>query len=156
MLWIAFKLVSLPYRKQRIVRKWQQRSVVNSFQISIFAISETTFRMWHILISSLWIAFKLVSLPYRKQRLRGDKAWFPVVNSFQISIFAISETTFCRESSSVSSLWIAFKLVSLPYRKQPDFLWKLKSVVVNSFQISIFAISETTSGKKEVIATCCE
>ena len=41
-----------------------------------------------------------------------------VVNCLQISIFALSQTTAIITAAQTLGLWIAYKLVSLHYRKQ--------------------------------------
>ena len=93
--------------------------VVNCFQISIFAVANTT-TVKHINIAKmLWIAFKLVSLQLQTQQAAEDKDIALVVNCFQISIFAVANTTFGSIEAERAMLWIAFKLVSLQLQTQP-------------------------------------
>ena len=145
MLWIAFKLLSLWRQKQQDTFKGltrygcellsnyylcdvrnnnaeiekQVNGVVNCFQIIIFVTSETTLVNKLLVMKSLWIAFKLLSLWRQKQqiclKLLGsiccellsnyylcdvrNNVWRNrtrprfVVNCFQIIIFVTSETT---------------------------------------------------------------
>ena len=67
-----------------------------------------------------------------------------VVNCFQISIFAVANTTPSDPVFVLFLLWIAFKLVSLQLQTQLLIFFIIKGVVVNCFQISIFAVANTT------------
>ena len=117
-LWIAFKLVSLQLQTQRVYSKCSQKSVVNCFQISIFAVANTTIAFFSFSYSMLWIAFKLVSLQLQTQRVKLRGGLFRVVNCFQISIFAVANTTTETKQPDECQLWIAFKLVSLQLQTQ--------------------------------------
>ena len=145
LLWFAFKIVSLTYRKQQsgecpqsnrgcdLLSKlylWHIENnakpflllmlvVVICFQNCIFDISKTTRTFSLIALPSLWFAFKIVSLTYRKQliiihfrglircdllsklylwhienngRLSRNCSWVVVI-CFQNCIFDISKTT---------------------------------------------------------------
>ena len=126
LLWIAFKLVSLQLQTQRHVQLFELNVVVNCFQISIFAVANTTDRIGNRKCLWLWIAFKLVSLQLQTQPLTLWIASPGVVNCFQISIFAVANTTFTVKPICLSVLWIAFKLVSLQLQTQP--IWLVPAV----------------------------
>ena len=115
------------------------------FQISIFEPLETTMNWGSLFNRSLWFAFKLVSLNHWKQRLSQMKHLHLVVICFQISIFEPLETTPSAIMPSSTSLWFAFKLVSLNHWKQLQDLRRIKEYVVICFQISIFEPLETTT-----------
>ena len=117
---------------------------MNCFQISIFAVANTTVATRVIVVPQLWIAFKLVSLQLQTQRVCHFCTKCVVVNCFQISIFAVANTTVPPTLETEDVLWIAFKLVSLQLQTQPDNRYLLNSSVVNCFQISIFAVANTT------------
>ena len=118
---------------------------MNCFQISIFAVANTTDNRKYHLFWQLWIAFKLVSLQLQTQLVLQVLVILGVVNCFQISIFAVANTTAFTFLKSLIELWIAFKLVSL--QLQTQLIWKCitDTDVVNCFQISIFAVANTTA-----------
>ena len=118
-LWIAFKLVSLQLQTQLDWEYCWHETVVNCFQISIFAVANTTCTSTNGSSYQLWIAFKLVSLQLQTQRVIGTPCSLAVVNCFQISIFAVANTTKPEKSFESLALWIAFKLVSLQLQTQP-------------------------------------
>ena len=118
--------------------------VVNCFQISIFAVANTTSRFCDITKSLLWIAFKLVSLQLQTQHIAHYNVRYFVVNCFQISIFAVANTTIGVSARRETPLWIAFKLVSLQLQTQQCKAGFTLVIVVNCFQISIFAVANTT------------
>ena len=118
-LWFAFKLVSLNHWKQPTLGGSRGTVVVICFQISIFEPLETTFHFWRASACRLWFAFKLVSLNHWKQRNSALAFALKVVICFQISIFEPLETTSTSLATYISSLWFAFKLVSLNHWKQP-------------------------------------
>ena len=125
-LWIAFKFVSLYRIIQQTGRFTPIRYVVNCFQICIFVSDNTTWGSGGIQLSTLWIAFKFVSLyriiQQRKIRLSKQR----VVNCFQICIFVSDNTTEEKKFIIKSLLWIAFKFVSLYRIIQPSLLWTPK------------------------------
>ena len=96
---------------------------MNCFQISNFVLWQTaksylcSWRHW------LWIAFKLVTLSYDKQHNGYFRICSLVVNCFQISNFVLWQTAKYISFRTLNRLWIAFKLVTLSYDKQP-FLWR--------------------------------
>ena len=143
-LWIAFKLVSLQLQTQHRKDGKDWPIVVNCFQISIFAVANTTLNLRVLVENMLWIAFKLVSLQLQTQQSYRPASWRCVVNCFQISIFAVANTTGYHLSEVFRMLWIAFKLVSLQLQTQPIIYCIYYYTVVNCFQISIFAVANTT------------
>ena len=114
------------------------------FQISIFEPLETTEPLTFIFSSTLWFAFKLVSLNHWKQHRNREEYREAVVICFQISIFEPLETTRQQPVQRRSALWFAFKLVSLNHWKQRLPVWLSRTGVVICFQISIFEPLETT------------
>ena len=119
-MWIAFKLVSLQLQTQLWNKPTKAGFVVNCFQISIFAVANTTYQNRKRKVYLLWIAFKLVSLQLQTQLDSQPMRHTIVVNCFQISIFAVANTTVTYSFKSVFELWIAFKLVSLQLQTQPQ------------------------------------
>ena len=117
-LWIAFKLVSLQLQTQLFSLLVSREFVVNCFQISIFAVANTTIGLLPCAGAELWIAFKLVSLQLQTQQVGEVVYQFSVVNCFQISIFAVANTTLFCLYQGMFLLWIAFKLVSLQLQTQ--------------------------------------
>ena len=121
------------------------------FQISIFEPLETTRPRYASVSTSLWFAFKLVSLNHWKQpdwRFGERKT---VVICFQISIFEPLETTGTFKEISFQRLWFAFKLVSLNHWKQLSITITSTVYVVICFQISIFEPLETTWRRKRIV-----
>ena len=92
LLWFAFILVSLKYRKHQGGNLPSISTVVICFHFSIFEVSETS-------KSSCPISAGLV------------------VICFHFSIFEVSETSRHCKIPSCLKLWFAFILVSLKYRK---------------------------------------
>ena len=144
-LWIAFRIVSLHYRSQPKLISATQDIVVNCFQNRIFALSFTTFTVFSRCCVSvvncfqnrifalsfttffeivyqkrrLWIAFRIVSLHYRSQRLGG-------IIDAEHGCELLSESYLCIivHNNQIllwypNGLWIAFRIVSLHYRSQP-------------------------------------
>ena len=118
MLWFAFKIVSLKYRKQLVETLAALEPVVICFQNCIFEISKTVPTKKGYYKSLLWFAFKIVSLKYRKQSTLYTRQGCPVVICFQNCIFEISKTVERIKIGLTHMLWFAFKIVSLKYRKQ--------------------------------------
>ena len=169
-LWIAFKFVSLHYATQlHLFFSSQIEScellsnlylctmqhnlqmsislftiVVNCFQICIFALCNTTF----LFLKSRTISCELLSNLYlctmQHNSKRNKRIDNTVVNCFQICIFALCNTTITSISRYQWLLWIAFKFVSLHYATQHSFLHTISLLVVNCFQICIFALCNTT------------
>ena len=122
-LWIADKVISPLYHKQRgwwcVVVHW----VVNSWQSHIPPISQTTGEEAEGTSSRLWIADKVISPLYHKQLYNHNLAMVLVVNSWQSHIPPISQTTARGESIELLLLWIADKVISPLYHKQ---LWYME------------------------------
>ena len=170
--------------------------VVNCFQICIFVLIATTQSSSCTATHRLWIAFKFVSLYWLQQlliakrgkwlscellsnlylctdcnnRLPWNRPAHGVVNCFQICIFVLIATTYCRSSEKRQQLWIAFKFVSLYWLQQRPHFSGMTDIrcellsnlylctdcnnlqisssksnrVVNCFQICIFVLIATT------------
>ena len=95
------------------------RFVVICLKTRTFAVSQTTYRLSSINTIELWFAWKLVLLQYRKQLLG-------VIEFIILSCDLLENSYFCsiannRVSALIFwySLWFAWKLVLLQYRKQP-------------------------------------
>ena len=136
-----------------------------------FAVSQTT-DMWDIFANlSLWFAWKIVLLQYRKQpTMFGafvnkscdllEKSYFCsiannlstltfievfVVICLKNRTFAVSQTTLMPWSSALGALWFAWKIVLLQYRKQRPLRGKKRAKVVICLKNRTFAVSQTTS-----------
>ena len=133
-MWFAFKLVSLNHWKQRENTAQVHLLVVICFQISIFEPLETTICFTCRRYPKLWFAFKLVSLNHWKQLKEIRWRSRSVVICFQISIFEPLETTNSRVTEVPSTLWFAFKLVSLNH-------WKQLTLQVRNFSVSCDLLS---------------
>ena len=144
MLWFAWKLVLLQYRKQTpilpiicnascdllensyfcsIANNGKSRlpltySVVICLKTRTFAVSQTTSTSSSLLLYWLWFAWKLVLLQYRKQQLNWQWNRASVVICLKTRTFAVSQTTACLIVIGGVVLWFAWKLVLLQYRKQ--------------------------------------
>ena len=170
LLWFAWKIVLLQYRKQRAY--WNRlcwgccdlleksyfcsianntpyaircrRSVVICLKNRTFAVSQTTITFWICPKPSLWFAWKIVLLQYRKQHIATiirpktgcdllEKSYFcsiannvcgigisinEVVICLKNRTFAVSQTTSHSLLLVVFQLWFAWKIVLLQYRKQ--------------------------------------
>ena len=97
LLWFAWKIVLLQYRKQRTHSNLEQFVVVICLKNRTFAVSQTTGAILLKSKEELWFAWKIVLLQYRKQ-LSG--------------VF----------HSAKSRLWFAWKIVLLQYRKQRELI----------------------------------
>ena len=58
--------------------------------------------------------------------------------------FAVSQTTVIQSFRSCRTLWFAWKIVLLQYRKQPLWWWFFKRQVVICLKNRTFAVSQTT------------
>ena len=144
MLWFAWKIVLLQYRKQLLILPQCEKKVVICLKNRTFAVSQTTWYSTLYKVSWLWFAWKIVLLQYRKQR-RAKQDWTSIgcdlleksyfcsiannvlslislPNSVVICLknrtFAVSQTTWPREDYPKRRLWFAWKIVLLQYRKQ--------------------------------------
>ena len=121
--------------------------VVICLKISIFVASTTTLPQNHPHFTPLWFAWKYLSLWHQQQRLSSaaklEQLWFAwkylslwhqqqrrpagyvppaVVICLKISIFVASTTTLFCGIASTSSLWFAWKYLSLWHQQQPP-IW---------------------------------
>ena len=145
MLWFAWKIVLLQYRKQLPKFEVNQYCVVICLKNRTFAVSQTTNNTTGTAVSVLWFAWKIVLLQYRKQRLMLsercllscdllEKSYFcSIANNLSITdkgiefvviclknrTFAVSQTTLWNAAWLSYQLWFAWKIVLLQYRKQP-------------------------------------
>ena len=83
-----------------------------------FAVSQTTNSYCLCCSISLWFAWKIVLLQYRKQRAKLATAMSLVVICLKNRTFAVSQTTRHFGFSFCAALWFAWKIVLLQYRKQ--------------------------------------
>ena len=169
-LWIAFKILSLTYWKQHNDSPKIHPTVVNCFQNFIFDILETTDFANIGYEGALWIAFKILSLTYWKQRtwikwrftfccelLSKFYLWhignnqveirlsnLEVVNCFQNFIFDILETTCKILSKWQSRCELLSKFYLWHIGNNADLFDMCIELVVNCFQNFIFDILETT------------
>ena len=144
MLWFAWKIVLLQYRKQLklallrhtrgcdLLEKSYFCSIANNFLKELptrtsvviclknrtFAVSQTTLFYWYSCSYQLWFAWKIVLLQYRKQHEVHRPPLFCVVICLKNRTFAVSQTTIALGISVAFRLWFAWKIVLLQYRKQ--------------------------------------
>ena len=144
MLWFAWKIVLLQYRKQHapspdgrkpccdLLEKSYfcsiannhhnlrqiERMVVICLKNRTFAVSQTTHGACHPQTYQLWFAWKIVLLQYRKQLYKKDYNDNRVVICLKNRTFAVSQTTPSLYKRTIERLWFAWKIVLLQYRKQ--------------------------------------
>ena len=118
MLWFAWKIVLLQYRKQQHSSQEKSRQVVICLKNRTFAVSQTTKNTRVIFLEKLWFAWKIVLLQYRKQLVQTCSRVNRVVICLKNRTFAVSQTTLMRVQFVSVSLWFAWKIVLLQYRKQ--------------------------------------
>ena len=143
-LWFAWKIVLLQYRKQQQFHRLFRISVVICLKNRTFAVSQTTEWICFRIPIALWFAWKIVLLQYRKQPIFPtlsfasccdllEKSYFCSIANNRSSIspnerrvviclknrtFAVSQTTVHDRCTHSSTLWFAWKIVLLQYRKQ--------------------------------------
>ena len=122
MLWFAWKIVLLQYRKQQGVQAHNAGIVVICLKNRTFAVSQTTSQPLLRLPIQLWFAWKIVLLQYRKQHQRPYTYGHLVVICLKNRTFAVSQTTRWTPNGSLHPLWFAWKIVLLQYRKQPTWV----------------------------------
>ena len=158
LLWLALKLVSLHYQIQQEITKINHQSVVISFKISIFALSNTTNDLKNVLGHPLWLALKLVSLHYQIQQITPTIDNLIVVISFKISIFALSNTTYHQVVCQWRKLWFAWKFVPLWYQQQLKRSWIVLQhscdLLENSYLCGISNNSGEANGIWPVVVIC--
>ena len=146
MLWFAWKIVLLQYRKQQhvgvqhshrccdLLEKSYFCSIANNYCINIvicvtvviclknrtFAVSQTTV-YWYIENNKLlWFAWKIVLLQYRKQRWPLASYAWEGCDLLEKSYFCSIANNSWGTTKGCTSLWFAWKIVLLQYRKQLD------------------------------------
>ena len=168
-LWFAWKIVLLQYRKQRKPRVHCRLYVVICLKNRTFAVSQTTrfvqtylrsccdlleksyfcsiannVHRTNITPSMLWFAWKIVLLQYRKQLVHILLIEVTVVICLKNRTFAVSQTTLTRKTKERKGLWFAWKIVLLQYRKQlHNCSIRLRYVVI-CLKNRTFAVSQTT------------
>ena len=119
-LWIAFKFVSLHWQQQPAIELQILISVVNCFQICIFALATTTQTCRRTWSCRLWIAFKFVSLHWQQQPffcIYFCACCCELLSNLYLCIGNNNERMRRRRPRP---LWIAFKFVSLHWQQQQN------------------------------------
>ena len=144
LLWFAWKIVLLQYRKQLITQRYftfvscdlleksyfcsiaNNKKSINIIEVKVviclknrtFAVSQTTEPLDKLLITRLWFAWKIVLLQYRKQRIS-------LTCTHGSSCDLLEKSYFCSIANNQQTmqqlgcwLWFAWKIVLLQYRKQ--------------------------------------
>ena len=132
--------------------------VVICLKTRTFAVSQTTPRPCFTTKGSLWFAWKLVHLQYRKQPVTRDVTAQHVVICLKTRTFAVSQTTSLLYLFICTLLWFAWKLVHLQYRKQL-FSWKIFSniccdLLENSYICSIANNVVWIGGRHNWVVIC--
>ena len=89
-------------------------------------------------LHSLWFAWKIVLLQYRKQRSEGIFNVLAVVICLKNRTFAVSQTTAVCSFSVRVWLWFAWKIVLLQYRKQRNLPQKVRPKSCDLLEKSYF------------------
>ena len=129
MLWFAWKLVLLQYRKQQNILDDIPRISCDLLENSYFCSIANNLIKYYPKGIALWFAWKLVLLQYRKQLSSN-------LSNFSISCDLLENSYFCSIANNLwfapvtlFVLWFAWKLVLLQYRKQ---LSQLSAIIINS------------------------
>ena len=148
-----------------------QFSVVICLKNRTFAVSQTTLYQNLTYHKWLWFAWKIVLLQYRKQQVWATRGWdyccdlleksyfcsianniaknrlFTcwVVICLKNRTFAVSQTTCIHDKSIIFTLWFAWKIVLLQYRKQLRKWQGIWRFVVICLKNRTFAVSQTTA-----------
>ena len=118
LLWFAWKIVLLQYRKQQLVDCHYKTQVVICLKNRTFAVSQTTgsdgvrgLLRCDLLEKSYFcsIANNIIHILTSANR---------VVICLKNRTFAVSQTTICKSRIISTRLWFAWKIVLLQYRKQ--------------------------------------
>ena len=152
LLWFAWKIVLLQYRKQLLNYSTNKKRCCDLLEKSYFCSIANNAPQFCSSILALWFAWKIVLLQYRKQLRRIYVLGNVVVICLKNRTFAVSQTTavmwgsfafgcdlleksyFCSIAnnaiavkSTKLALWFAWKIVLLQYRKQHTLLtiWNL-------------------------------
>ena len=143
-LWFAWKIVLLQYRKQRekkdyickvgcdLLEKSYFCSIANNCRLQCaykglvviclknrtFAVSQTTCFGATSASSTLWFAWKIVLLQYRKQPQCCRQRTGCSCDLLEKSYFCSIANNVCHANAVIRALWFAWKIVLLQYRKQ--------------------------------------
>ena len=146
MLWFAWKIVLLQYRKQLLVLiflelvscdlleksyfcsiannilmlKMAEYLVVICLKNRTFAVSQTTCQVLLVCENQLWFAWKIVLLQYRKQLLLKYVYISSGCDLLEKSYFCSIANNQAESITINGGLWFAWKIVLLQYRKQPS------------------------------------
>ena len=143
MLWFAWKIVLLQYRKQLSQGDWCDVLVVICLKNRTFAVSQTTVFILPFAIlgcdlleksyfcsiannklyipehlKSLWFAWKIVLLQYRKQPSVLKSLALIGCDLLEKSYFCSIANNCMQQQNTRQRLWFAWKIVLLQYRKQ--------------------------------------
>ena len=148
LLWFAWKIVLLQYRKQHTRPHGHASPCCDLLEKSYFCSIANNKTLLFLKFEQLWFAWKIVLLQYRKQQYPGnagyerrcdllEKSYFcSIANNFIIFFvsglhvviclknrtFAVSQTTRWWQTCGRELLWFAWKIVLLQYRKQLGYL----------------------------------
>ena len=118
MLWFAWKLVLLQYRKQLQFDYGEPKNCCDLLENSYFcSIANNKLVVWR-LSKRLWFAWKLVLLQYRKQLGTAAIYHFRSCDLLENSYFCSIANNVLIGKRLWVLLWFAWKLVLLQYRKQ--------------------------------------
>ena len=117
-LWFAWKIVLLQYRKQLVVALLDKAKVVICLKNRTFAVSQTTLLDTGRKDGELWFAWKIVLLQYRKQRPYGSVRKRNRCDLLEKSYFCSIANNLYFTPWLLHLLWFAWKIVLLQYRKQ--------------------------------------
>ena len=146
MLWFAWKIVLLQYRKQLAVHsRWQAKgcdlleksyfcSIANNFarkgvrgavvviclKNRTFAVSQTTGFLSALYVFCCDLLEKSYFCSIANNAIRNVEASTAVVICLKNRTFAVSQTTSPLGGVNATLLWFAWKIVLLQYRKQPE------------------------------------
>ena len=181
-LWFAWKIVLLQYRKQprrikmceyagcdlleksyfcsiannaALVLMWKSYVVI-CLKNRTFAVSQTTHSHLGITPSELWFAWKIVLLQYRKQLLSYIFSHRGSCDLLEKSYFCSIANNLVTYASSTRPLWFAWKIVLLQYRKQPIIAEVILPFVVICLKNRTFAVSQTTSFLEPIQTFSCD
>ena len=102
----------------RIPQRYFNALVVICLKNRTFAVSQTT-SVWFIKrIATLWFAWKIVLLQYRKQRIVIDNSLSSGCDLLEKSYFCSIANNYHAHEQYSNKLWFAWKIVLLQYRKQ--------------------------------------
>ena len=97
---------------------WPVRVVVICLKNRTFAVSQTTENSLHIIWKTLWFAWKIVLLQYRKQPTLFKRDCKRCCDLLEKSYFCSIANNNWWQGILQTLLWFAWKIVLLQYRKQ--------------------------------------